>query len=187
MLNHIGAGLLLSVVFSRWFGFEVNVTFVLCNIVLAYLPDIDVAFELLQRGKVGGKEQGFHRSVTHFPAILIVVSVCVALVISETWGYVLGIHALTHVLLDSFGESWGIQWLWPFDKRSWKLFARKEDGSFSLTSLASWTPVELRTVMQEHGDDEWLRNIYGNITHPQVMSELVIIIIGMLVVILAVL
>ena len=74
MFNHLGLALITSVIFSKLFHVQLTPTFILLNVVFNYFPDSDIPIELIQRGRLGGREHGFHREITHTPLIYIPIS-----------------------------------------------------------------------------------------------------------------
>ena len=74
MFNHLGLALITSVTFSKLFHIELTPILILLNVVFNYFPDIDIPVELMQRGRIGGREHGFHREFTHTPLIYIPIS-----------------------------------------------------------------------------------------------------------------
>ncbi|MEK7500640.1 MAG: metal-dependent hydrolase [Patescibacteria group bacterium] len=160
MFLDIGVGIILSVIFSRWFGVELTGWLVAAGIIFALLPDADVFVELWQRrGKLGGKIQGFHRTFTHYPLMYLPLVLAVFIMAGGFWALFLGLGALAHLLHDSVGTGWGIKWLWPFSKKRYKFFADK-DGSVSANLIVSWTPAEWKKAVFQYGDPDWFKHYY---------------------------
>ncbi|MBI4120492.1 MAG: metal-dependent hydrolase [Parcubacteria group bacterium] len=160
MFLDIGVGIILSMIFGRWLGVELTGGFVLAGIAFALLPDTDVFVELWQRrGKLGGRTQGFHRTITHYPLLYVPVVVLVWIIWGAVWATFLGAAVLAHFLHDSVGTGWGIKWLWPFSQNRYKFFAGK-DGRQSANFIVSWAPEEWREAVERHGDPDWFKHIY---------------------------
>lgn len=159
MFLDIGVGILLSI-WTSWF-FEVDLTFQLLflAIIFSLLPDIDFFVEFFKHGSVGGRVIREHRELIHFPLLYIPVILIVFLFFGTMWASLLGLSLLAHFLHDSFGIGWGIKWLWPFSKRTYKFFSEK-NGKLSSRVLMSWDQKELAETVSEHGDPNWIKNIY---------------------------
>lgn len=72
----------------------------------AMTPDVDLLF---------AADWGFplvHRGITHTPALLAVVALLLAVVVSRPAGGAFGIGALSHLLVDSATPA-GVMWLYP--------------------------------------------------------------------------
>lgn len=159
MLLDIGVGILLTI-WTSWF-FQVDLTFFLIffGILFSLLPDADFFVEFIKHGSVGGKVIREHRELAHFPLFYVPVVFVIFFLFGGIWSVFLGLGLLAHFLHDSVGIGWGIKWLWPFSKRAYKLFAGK-NGRVSSKLLVSWDSEELTKVAAEHGDPDWIRNIY---------------------------
>ena len=179
MFNHLGLALITSVTFSKLFHIELTPILILLNAVFNYFPDIDISVELMQRGRIGGREHGFHREFTHTPLIYIPIS----FLFSSVFGFQLAIIFITgvylHILFDSFGGGWGTMWFWPFSDKRYKLFTDRISGNFSLNSLAIWSRKEFKEIALRHGDDNWFKNIYLKF-HTLFLIEILIVAVGLL-------
>lgn len=169
MFLDIGVGILLSIVLSNFFGVDLSYQLVLVVVGFSLLPDLDIFVELAKRGRIGGRVQGHHRELTHFPLTYLPMLFLVYWFFGQIYGALFGLTILAHFLHDSVGMGWGIKWLWPFSTRAYKFFSEK-NGRFSLKFLVSWSPAELREVIHRHGDDHWLRNFYFRL-HPIAVFE----------------
>ncbi len=165
----IGVGIFISIFASGIFGTALSFKVVVLSVLSNLAPDLDVFVELTKRGKVGGSVQGHHRQLTHFPLTYAPVLLLVYYFFGWIWAFVIGANLLAHFLHDSIGMGWGIKWLWPFSKKSYKFFSEK-DGSFSGNLITSWSPSELKAVVSKHGDNHWFRNFYMRM-HPVAIFE----------------
>lgn len=163
MFLDIGIGILLSIWTSWFFHVDLMFTLILTGIIFALLPDIDFFIELIKHGNVGGKVIREHRELTHFPIIYIPVAILVYVVFGAMWATLFSLAIFAHFLHDSVGIGWGIKWFWPFSKKAYKFFSEK-DGRFSNRVIISWDPAELTEVAANHGDPNWIRNIYLQFT-----------------------
>lgn len=169
MFLDIGVGILLAVGLSKVFGVALSYPLVFAGAGFSLLPDLDILVELAKRGRIGGRVQGHHRELTHFPLTYLPVWFLVWRFFGPVWGSLFGLAVAAHFLHDSAGMGWGLKWLWPFSRRAYKFFSNK-DGSFSGRFLVSWSPAELKTVIHNHGDDHWLKNFYFKL-HPIAVFE----------------
>lgn len=160
MLLDIGAGIIFAILIAHWFGLSLSVKLILLGIGFALLPDIDAPVELFMRGRLGGKTEGVHRELSHYPLVYIPLIAGVWYFFGIAYGILFLLGVLFHFLHDSTGIGWGIKWWAPFSQRKHKFFSNK-DGSFSWSHLfVSWEPKELQSTVAEHGNDNWFRDIY---------------------------
>ncbi len=179
MFLDVGIGILLSVFISRIFGADLSYGFVLAGVGFSLLPDLDVFVELAKRGRIGGRVQGHHRELTHFPLTYLPAIFLIYAFWGQVYVWLFAWAVLAHFLHDSVGMGWGLQWLWPFSRKAYKFFSNK-DGSLSGRFLVSWAPAELREVVYRHGDDHWFKNYYLN-PHPIAIFEFMFFVFAILV------
>lgn len=179
MFLDIGVGILLSI-WTSWF-FQIDLTFFLIflGIVFSLFPDIDFLVEFIKHGSVGGKIIREHRELIHFPLLYIPVILIVFTLFGTIWATFLGLGLLAHFLHDSIGIGWGIKWLWPFSKKTYKLFSEK-NGKISSRLLVSWDHKELAKIVAEYGDPNWIKNIYMRL-HPVNVIEFLSFVIAIIV------
>ena len=174
----IGVGIFLAIIGAKVFHVALTWTLVLWSIGFALLPDIDVFPELIvRRGKLGGKEIGWHRELTHFPILYIIPAILVFIFAGPLWGCLFTLGVFLHLLHDSIGMGWGIKWIWPFNKNSYKFFSNKQNG-MSQKFLIHWTPEELPNAVREYGDPDWIKHYYFEL-HPIVVVEIVALLISL--------
>lgn len=178
MFLDIGLSFFYSILVTKMFDIPLTHTIVLFGIFFALIPDIDTPIELIQRGKLGGKESGFHRKYTHFPFVYILITIIIWIFFAPFWAVLFCFNILSHFIHDSIWTGWGIQWLWPFSNDSFKLFSDK-DGTISTNLMTSWSPQELKDIMHAKGNDNWFKDIYLNFS-PVLMVELLAFILGLL-------
>lgn len=171
MLLDIAAGIFSSIFVSWFFDFEISSFLILAGIVFALLPDFDFLVEFIKHRSVGGKVIREHRELIHYPIIYIPIVVLIYFLTDIFWATLFTTGILSHFIHDSIGIGWGIKWLWPFSKKSYKLFSEK-DGSFSSRLIVSWEPEELREVVLKYGDPNWIKNIYLRL-HPVSVIEFI--------------
>ena len=179
MTLDIGLGILFSILVSKIFNIELTPQLIMIGAGFSLLPDLDVFVELAKRGRIGGRVQGHHRELTHFPLTFLIVAVLVYIYFGGVWFSLFSLTILAHFLHDSFGMGWGIQWLWPFTNSAYKFFSNK-DGSFSKNFIVSWKPNELKETIKKYGDDHWLRNYYLKL-HPIAIFEFLFLVFSLIV------
>lgn len=179
MFLDIGIGILLSIWTSWFFHADLMFILVLAGVIFALLPDIDFFVELIKHGSVGGKVIREHRELIHFPVIYIPVAILIYVAFGAMWAALFSLAILAHFLHDSIGLGWGIKWFWPFSRRSYKLFSEK-NGRFSRRLVVSWNPEELTEVVADHGDPNWIRNIYLQF-HPVAVIEFSFFVISLII------
>lgn len=175
----IGVGILVSILASYVFGADLSFKLAALSSLSNLIPDLDVFVELAKRGRIGGRVQGHHRKLTHFPITYIPISVLTYYFFGELWAFVISINLLAHFLHDSVCMGWGIKWFWPFSKRSYKFFSEK-DGSFSANLITSWSPSELKSVVARYGDNHWFRDFYLRL-HPVAVFEFLFLIFSLII------
>jgi len=154
-----------------WWHFLIGILFAMC-------PDLDAIPELLQRGKLSAsaKHTADHRDGLHYPILFLLVG-GVSAYMFPFFGSMFLIATLLHFLNDFYGTGWGIQLLWPFTNRRYKLLGRKanrmkyvlvakgdwdnlSDDERRLRFVVSWTGPELPHYIQKWGMDEWITPYY---------------------------
>ena len=179
MFLDIGVGILLSIAFSKIFGVFLSAKLIAGGIAFSLVPDLDVFVELKKRGRVGGRVQGHHRELTHFPLTYILAALLIYFYAGGAWACLFFLAALFHFLHDSIGMGWGIKWWWPFSNKSYKLFSEKDGRLFSKNFIVCWEPEELKKVIYRYGDDHWFKNFYMRL-HPVAIFEFLFFIISII-------
>ena len=159
MFLDIAVGIFLAAGVSWVFAEPLTWQIIAATALLALFPDIDFWVEFLRHGSVGGKAIREHRELLHYPLSYIPPLAVVFYFAGAFWGTLAILALVWHFLHDSVGAGWGIRWFWPFSKRPYKFFSEK-DGAFSSRFIVSWNDAELRQIVAEHGDPNWMRNIY---------------------------
>ncbi|MDP3799913.1 MAG: metal-dependent hydrolase [bacterium] len=175
----IGIGILISILASHIYEVDLTLKLAIMSVLANLIPDLDVFVELAKRGRVGGRVQGHHRELTHFPLTFIPLVFVVNYFFGNFWAFVIGLNLLAHFLHDSIGMGWGIKWLWPFSNRAYKFFTNDHGALIGNKIVVSWEPKELKEVIAKYGDDHWLRNFYLKF-HPVFILELVVFLLGIL-------
>ena len=158
-------------------GTELQWWYVPIALLLSHLPDIDAVPELIRRGKVSASEEyeHDHRTLIHYPIIALPVCVVLALY-GGFWGVLIAIVIPLHLLNDLYGTGWGLQLLWPLNKRHYKLFGRRvnrlghmlsieeratlPESETELRVLVSWSETELPSYIRKWGMEDWVEPWY---------------------------
>ncbi len=162
MFWDIGMSVLISYFVSSHFDVPLTPAFIILNIIFGLLPDFDTPIELFQRGRIGGKIQGFHGEYTHYPAIYIPIAIAVYLIFGKIIGTAFTLNITAHLLHDimPFNTGWGMKLFWPLSHKRIKLFTTPE-GKFTHKKLFStWNPRELKETIKKYGNENWIRDIY---------------------------
>ena len=126
------SGLLLAITAAKIFHVALAWPLILWGIVFALVPDIDVIPDLspaagkLAARKSAGTASSRIPDCLHRPPFSFLFSP------GPLWGYLFTLGAFLHLLHDSIGMGWGIQWLWPFNKTSTNSFRTKRTRSWRL-------------------------------------------------------
>lgn len=182
MFLDIKLGLLWSVIVV--FIFDISPTPILfgLGILFALLPDIDFWVELAERGTVGGKYLGAHRTLLHHPLVYIPLAIFIASFFDWTWATLFALGVFGHFIHDSMGMGYGIRWLWPLSSRWYKLFSDHNGGiRYDFKHfLASWSDEEMRALIRERGNDNWLKEdiAYARANLPTIIGKMLLFIFG---------
>jgi hypothetical protein len=159
MFLDIGVGILLSIIVSWIFQTEPTVFLILSGALFSLLPDLDFLIELVKHGSVGGKVIREHRELLHYPLSYLPVTLIIFLFFGKIIASLFFFCVFCHFLHDSIGIGWGIKWFWPFSEKSYKFFSN-ERGVLNRRIIMSWDKKELEKIVAEHGDPDWIKNIY---------------------------
>ncbi|MCA9366950.1 metal-dependent hydrolase [Candidatus Kaiserbacteria bacterium] len=171
-----------AVLIVSWFiGIEPTWWYFLIGILLSHSPDLDALPELLRRGKVAASAEHpeDHRSLLHYP-IPVLMLLAFLIPVDPYWGSVWCVAVLLHYLNDFYGTGWGLQLLWPFSTKNYKLLGRRvnrleyilrKQGDWEQLSeeerrlryVVSWNQAELPQYILRWGIDDWVRPYYWNV------------------------
>lgn len=153
-------GLLWAFLIGILFHHPLTLGWFLGGILFAFLPDIDFWVEYAQRGTVGGKFLGAHRTLLHNPLTLVPFIIFIGVFFGPAWMTLAAFGIIGHFIHDSLGMGFGVRWLWPFSARFYKVFSDREGNIYyDLAHLKpiSWTQEEVQKVIQEKGNDNWIQ------------------------------
>ncbi len=183
MFADIGIGIILSVGVSKIFSVELTWFLVFLGVIFALIPDFDFILALISKCFKNSfiKSYDFHREISHFPIIYLIVSLLVFLFAGKFFGFLFFFGTLCHFLHDSVGTGWGIKWFWPFSKKSYKLFSDQQGRLF--WKIAIWDEEALHETQVKFGNPNWIRDIYFRPTVVSI-SEFAILVVGIIVLII---
>lgn len=159
MFLDIKLGLLWAFLVGLLFEQALTPGWIIAGVVFALLPDIDFWIEYIERGTVGGKIIGAHRTLLHNPIPYIPVALFVGTFFGPAWMTLFGVGVLGHFAHDLSGMGYGIRLLWPFSDRWYKFFSGK-DGEIHYDwqhLFISWSPEEMTALVATRGNDNWIR------------------------------
>ncbi len=159
MFLDIKLGLLWAFLVGLFFEQTLTPLWICAGVVFALLPDIDFWIEYIERGTVGGKTIGAHRTFLHNPLPYIPVSILIGMLYGPAWMTLFVLGVFGHFAHDLSGMGYGIRLLWPFSQRWYKLFSGK-DGEIHYTFdhfIVSWSPQEMKTLVADRGNDNWIK------------------------------
>lgn len=174
MFLDIGIGILLSIATSWFFQTELTIFLILAGILFSLLPDLDFLIEFFKHGNVGGKVIREHRELLHFPFFYLPIAFLIFIFFGKIISSLFLLCLFSHFLHDSIGIGWGIKWLWPFSRKSYKFFSDKT-GHSCCQLITFWEKKELEKVVAEHGDPDWIRNFYFKLSSVLVVELLFLI------------
>lgn len=156
------SGIVIAHIVGFFYGFEPTATHLFIGIACALLPDLDFLYHYVKTRETSAyKAHPYdHREGLHYPLLFIPIgSVLFFAIFGPVYATFFCLGALSHFLHDSVGIGWGIKWLYPLVKKNYKFFCDK-NGSPSSQLVVSWSPHELTNKIVEHGDPQWIKNLF---------------------------
>jgi hypothetical protein len=162
---------------------SVEPVFFCAGIIFSLLPDSDFLYHLYKRGSKDDKDHE-HRDLFHYPILFILIGLIIGY-FSVSYAFLFTLATLLHLLHDSIGIGWGIQWLWPINKNYFTFLYRyqpKHKEIFPKKLIYIHKPHEISELSKKYGDENWIKNIYFKF-HPYSLIEWLVFIfaIGMLI------
>lgn len=159
----IGHGIILTIIMLKIFDLEPRFIYFIFGFFFSVAPDLDAIKELIKFKNVAaskGRTED-HRDGLHYPVLWIIFG---ALLIwhDNFIGTFFLSGVLLHFINDSWGTGWGVQWLWPLSKRSYKFFSRPDkDADVTLSNLlVSWDSDQKKVMMEQFGNPNFIQDIY---------------------------
>jgi len=181
MFLDFGIGILVSVFSSYFFKIEISIWLILFSIACAVLPDADFLYFFPKRNDT--KYDHKHRDFIHYPLLYLPLgTMLLGIVMGKIWAVVFLLASFFHFLHDSIGIGWGVKWLFPFSKNSYSFFyiysSKIRRGLKKVVFV--FNKKNLPDMVREHGDKDWVKNIYYK-WHPYAQVEFAIFIISIIV------
>ncbi len=139
-------GIFVVAMLSSVWGIELSPWVLVVGGIAAVLPDFDVIWFLVSKGKPSGDH---HQSIFHRPLVMIPVVGLLALIAGgDFWCAAISVCLFWHYLHDTRGfGGGGIAWFWPFSRKYWSLTGGQEpESSIMATS--------------ESGHVEWINTVW---------------------------
>jgi len=178
MLLDIGNGIIIPILLSKIFGFEVTNSYVIFGIIFSLLPDIDFIFYKIFSKKSGDQDHT-HRNILHCPIIYILVGSFIIFIFYPALLSLFIICSVLHFIHDSIGIGWGVQWFAPFNKNYYQFFYTVNKNT-DKSLVYTYKPEELEVLSEKYGDKDWFKNIYLKF-HPYSFVEFIVFIISVIV------
>jgi len=173
MLLDFGLGIISSIMVSRIFDIPLSWWFVLLGIGFAIIVDLDF---LVYQIKNGDPKFAYkHRNLLHLPLLYIPIGFVAISFFSLQVTVLFALSSLFHFIHDSVGIGWGVQWLYPFKTTHYAFLYRYHAPSKPTVPfqwLYSWKHEEVEALAEQHGDPDWIKNIYFK-WHPYAIAELI--------------
>ena len=181
MFLDIGVGILTATFISFIFSTKITAGLIFFAIIFALLPDADFLYFYPQRKDT--KYDHKHRDIIHYPLLYLPIgTVIMSLLLGNMWATTFLIASFFHFLHDSIAIGWGIKWLYPFSKNNFSffyLYSKKEKKGIRKL-LFSFNEENLPEYVREHGDKDWIANIYYK-WHPIAIFEFCVFILSVIV------
>lgn len=149
MLKDLSLGTILYIIISLAFGHEFDATLYAISLAFAILPDVDFIVYAVLRKRFSLVT---HRFI-HYPIFFAAVGTGI-LFFNPYIGTLFLILTLDHFLLDTFASTTyptGIQWLFPFSRKSWYLFHGK---THALTEAQQANQLQKRKLQWNTSKEE---------------------------------
>jgi hypothetical protein len=159
MFLDIKLGLLWAFLVGLFFEQALTPGWILAGVSFALLPDIDFWIEYIERGTVGGKIIGAHRTLFHNPIPYIPAALFIGTLFGPAWMTLFVLGVFGHFAHDLSGMGYGIRLFWPFSDR-WHKFFSSKDGEIHYDFdhfYCSWSPKEMRELVESRGNDNWIK------------------------------
>jgi membrane-bound metal-dependent hydrolase YbcI (DUF457 family) len=171
MFLDIGVGILTAIFASYFLRANISTWLVIFGILCALLPDADFIYYYPRRDDT--KYDHKHRDLIHYPLLYLPIgTILIWIIFGKIWAIAFLITSFCHFLHDSIGIGWGVKWLFPFSKNSYSFFylysVKVKKGL--RRPVFVFNEKNLPEMVREHGDKDWVRNIYYK-WHPYARVE----------------
>lgn len=97
----------------------------LTGAIIGALPDLDLLKPLQSKATL---DLTHRNTIFHQPILLLSIPAILLILISPFWALLWALPLLWHYLHDTFGESMGVQWLFPFSRKKYSFYDVDETG-----------------------------------------------------------
>ena len=161
MFLDIGLGIFVAIITSYLFQVDLSIYFLGFSVLFALLPDADFLYFYPKRHDT--KYDHKHRDMIHFPLLYLPLGTFIIwILMGNIWATSFLLASFGHFIHDSIGIGWGIKWLYPFSKNNYAFFylysVKIKKGLRRL--VFSFNEKDLIKYTKEHGDANWVKNIY---------------------------
>ena len=171
-------GIFATIFANHYYGVDIF-PFILIALLFSVLPDLD--FLISRIFKIHPDKGYKHRELFHYPLIYLPAGFLLLLPFSKLIAVTFLIISFFHFIHDSIAYGRGVQWLYPFSKSSYAFFyvySRVEKWG-----LWQWIWIfdekTTKKFDEEHGDENWIQNIYYKF-HPIVIFEFGVFLIALI-------
>jgi hypothetical protein len=180
MFLDIGIGIFTAIFISYFSETNILVWFILFSVACSVLPDADFIYFYPRRHDT--KYDHKHRDLIHYPLLYLPIGSIIAYIIfGKIWAIAFLTSSFFHFLHDSIGIGWGIKWLFPFSNNSYSFFylysAKIKKGLRKTVFI--FNEKNLPDMVREHGDKDWVKNIYYK-WHPYAQVEFAVFIVSLI-------
>lgn len=187
MFLDIGLGIFSTIFLGKIFQFDPSFWFFIAGILFVLLPDSDFVYFFFKRRKDKNRPGDYkHRDYIHYPLLYLSIgSLLFYLIFGKEVAVLFCFCSLAHFIHDSIAIGWGIKWLFPFSKNNFAflyLHSGKKKGGLKKL-IFSFDEKSLEFYEREHGDKDWIKNIYYK-WHPIAVVEFVVFLISIFVLII---
>jgi hypothetical protein len=179
MLLDIGVGVLLGVTWHAAGFYGSLAATVIFGVFSALSPDLDFIYHLSKGGST--KNAHRHRELLHNPLVFIPLGAAVTALIEPAVAGLFALGALSHMIHDSIGIGWGVQWLFPFSKNHYALGYRVRTGNHARLPKQKyyvWKNEEMDELTKKYGDPNWFANTYKR-WHPFAIVETLVFVLAL--------
>ena len=174
MFLDLAFGIIAAIIFSEHSGIAFFPLLVF-GLLFSVLPDLD--YVICRIFKINLDKGYKHRDLFHYPLLYLPLGFLLFSLAGSGGRALAGLFltvSLFHFLHDSIAYGRGVKWLYPFSKNYYAFFY--EYSRTKKWGLWQWIFVfnekNLDKWDKEHGDEDWLQNIYKSF-HPIAVIEYV--------------
>lgn len=178
MFLDIGLGIIFALIFHQ--SFNLGIGYLLFwGILFSLLPDLDfIIYKIL---KIEADKGYKHRDLFHYPLIYLSIGTLLAYLFSKPLAWLFLAVSFLHFAHDSIAYGRGIKWLFPFKKEGYAffyLFSRvNKRGLWKAIFVFDEKAIEKFDI--EHGDEDWIKNIFYKL-HPIAIIEFLVFFIALI-------